>query len=305
FKTSSQFLIMDKQILDQYIRAGKIASEVRKESKKMITVGAPLLDIAEKIEALIKKKGALLAFPVNISINDAAAHYTPTAQDKTIIKDNDIIKIDIGTHIDGYVGDTAYTISLNPEHESLVKASEQALEEAIKLCTPGTLLSDISEKIEETIKSFNLKPIANLTGHGLDQYDLHADPQVPNIGFSSSYKIEENQIIAIEPFATDGAGLVKESPESMIFRITTIKPTRNMDARKIIEWSEQFQGLPFAERWLNVLKFSEFKLKLALRELRNIEVLHEYPVLKEMKGGMISQAEHTIIIKEKPIVTTL
>jgi len=296
---------MEPHILNNYIRAGKITSEVREESKKLVKVGTSLLDIAERVEEMIRKNGAHPAFPVNLSLNDAAAHYTPTANDKTIIKEKDILKVDIGVHVNGYVGDTAYTISFDPDLETLVEASEKALEEAIKLCTPGTLLSDLSSKIEEVIKSFGFKPISNLTGHGLEQYDLHAHPQVPNIGFSSDYTLEENQVIAIEPFATNGAGVVKEAPESMIFKIETIKPTRNMDARKIIEWSEQFQGLPFAERWLKQLNMSDFKLKMALRELRNIDVLNEYPVLKEAKGGMISQAEHTVIIKDKPIVTTL
>jgi methionyl aminopeptidase len=299
---------MEEEVLQNYIKAGKIAAEVREESREMIKPGVPLLELAEKIEALIKSKGALPAFPVNLSLNQKAAHYTPSRNDKTIFTEKDILKVDIGVHIDGFIGDTAYSFSLNPDHAELIKASQSALETAIKLCIPDTLLSDISTTIEDTIKAAGFKPVSNLTGHGLDQFDLHAEPQVPNIKFSSDYKIKENQILAIEPFATNGAGRIKDTSETLIFSFIpfNIKPTRNIDARKLLEFASRFEGLPFAERWLEKeLGFSQFKLKLALRDLTNSETINPYPVLSEIENGLVSQAEHTIIVRDKPIITTL
>jgi len=296
---------MDPEILENYIHAGKIASAVREESKPLIKVGAQLVDIAEKIEAMIREKGAEPAFPVNISLNDIAAHYTPTKNDATTIKADDIVKVDIGVHIDGFVGDTAYTICFNEHFDNLVKASQAALEEAIKFCTPGMHLHELSAAIETTIKSFGFKPIENLTGHGLEQFDLHAEPQIPNIKFSSHYELREDQVIAIEPFATTGAGKIKESEQVMIFRLLEPKPLRNFDARKIISFAEQFNGLPFAERWIENTGLSQFKTRIALRELRERGVIYDYPVLREVEKGLISQFEHTVIIKDQPIVTTL
>jgi len=292
---------MEKEILENYIKAGKIASEVREESKKLIKPGESLLKISETIEELIRKKGGEPAFPVNISLNNIAAHYTPAKNDVTIIKESDVVKIDLGVHIDGYIGDTACTIIFDSKHEKLKEASEKALEEAIKICRPGVLLSDISEKIEATIKSFGFKPVANLTGHGLDAYNLHAEPQIPNIKFRSDYKLKEDQVIAIEPFATDGLGLIKESEPTLIFAIHS-GAVRNQDARKIIKFGEKFNGLPCAERWIPIE--SLFKIKIALRELRERNIIYDYPVLKEVENGLISQAEHTIIIKDEPIITT-
>ncbi|MEM7819804.1 MAG: type II methionyl aminopeptidase [Candidatus Aenigmatarchaeota archaeon] len=302
---------MEEEILQKYLLAGKIASEVREESKKIVEPGIKLLKLAEKIETLIKEKGGLPAFPVNISINDIAAHYTPTNIDEKTIKESDVIKIDIGVHVDGYIGDTAFTIAFDDKYNDLIRASEEALKNAIELCKPGTLLSNISTTIEETIKSFGFKPISNLTGHGLERYNLHAEPQILNVKFSSNYRLKENQIIAIEPFATNGAGLVKESGDVFIFMLVNKLPVRNFDARKIVDFAEQYNGLPFTERWLMTneaksfgIPDSLFKIRIALKELRERGIIYDYPVLKDAKFGLVSQSEHTIIVKDEPIVTT-
>jgi len=293
---------MDENIKEKYIKAGKIAGEVREKSKELVKVNANIFDIAEKLEKMIRDKGAEPAFPVNISINDIAAHYTPISGDETKINNGDVVKIDVGAHVDGFVGDTACTIALGEKHQKLVESSEAALAETIKLCKPGTKLSDISTKIEETINSFGFNPISNLTGHGLAEYDLHAEPQIPNIKFNSDYKLSKDQVIAIEPFATDGSGMVKESEPVIIFRLVGGGPVRNHDARIIMSFADKFRGLPFAERWIPIE--SRVKIRIALRELRERGIIYEYPVLKEAKNGFISQAEHTIIVGDEPLVTT-
>lgn len=293
---------MQKEILDKYIKAGKIAGEAREKSKEIVKPNATIIDVCEEIEAFIRKSGGEPAFPVNVSLNDAAAHYTAAKSDETRISKKDVIKVDIGVHVDGYVGDTAHTIIFDSKYDKLVKASRTALENAIELCKPGTKLSDISSAIEAAIKSAGFSPVSNLTGHGLGQYDLHAEPQVPNVGFKSDYKLKEDQVIAIEPFATDGSGRVKESEPILIYRLIGSGAVRNPSGREIMKFAEQFRGLPFAERWIPI--DSMVKIRIAMRELRERGIVYDYPVLKEERGGLISQAEHTIIVKDKPIVTT-
>lgn len=294
---------MEEKIFKNYISAGKIASEVREEAVKFVKPGVKYLDIAEHLEKMIREKGGEPAFPVNISVNDVAAHYTPIKDDDNKIKDSDVVKIDIGVHVDGCIGDTACTIVFDHKHDKLVEASRAALEEALKLCKPGVLLSDISSAIEEKIKSFGFKPVSNLTGHGLEEYDLHAEPQIPNVKFTSDYRLKKDQVIAIEPFATDGAGKVKESGSTFIFTLIGAAPVRNQDARKIISFADEFNGLPFAERWIPLE--SLFKIRIALKEIRERGILYDYPVLKEAGVGLISQAEHTVIVRDVPIITTL
>ena len=302
---------MDDETKEKYIKAGKIAAEVREESKDIVKAGVRLLEIAEKLEGLIKEKGGQPAFPLNLSLNELAAHYTPYKGDETEIKSGDVLKIDMGVHVDGYVADTAYTIAFGSGHEKLTEASKQALENAIEAVKPDVLISDISKKIEETIRSFGFNPVSNLTGHGLEQYHLHAEPQIPNVNFHGSRRLAKDQVIAIEPFATTGAGRIKETEPTLIFMFLKPKPVRNQDARKMIYYVQRFNGLPFAERWLMEkeakdfgLPDSLFKIRIALKELREKGVVYEYAPLKEVANGLVSQHEHTVIVDEEPIVTT-
>jgi len=298
---------LPKEVLDKYIRAGKIAASVRESSRAWAKPGVTLLELADKIESAIIRSGAELAFPVNLSLNEFAAHYTPSLDDKTAIKEGDILKIDIGVHIDGWVADTAITLNFNPKYDFLVKAVEDALDATIALCKPGVTISELSEAIEQSIRANGAVPISNLTGHGLDQYDIHSEPQIPNIKIVSGQKLEDGQVIAIEPFATtpQGLGHVKDSGHMLIFRLAEPKPVRNPDARKILAWSERTEGLPFAQRWVERdLKLSGFKVNIAFKELLDRGAIEAFPALREAKGQPVAQAEHTIIVGDKPIVTT-
>ncbi len=293
---------MDKDTEKKYVEAGKIAAQVLKESRKIAKEGMLLIELAEKIEARIKELGGGIAFPINLSLNELAAHYTPSKNDEARIPEGAVLKIDAGVQVDGYVADTAYTLSFDSKYDKLAEASKAALEEAIKLCKPGESVSKISAKIEDTIKSYGFSPVSNLTGHGLDKYFLHASPQIPNVKFIGGPRLKEGQVIAIEPFATNGEGRVKDSEPVLIYMLLEKKPVRSSDARKIISFAEQFNGLPFAERWIPL--DSLFRTRLAMKELRERGIVYEYPPLKEVKNGIVSQHEHTIIVKDEPLVTT-
>ena len=292
---------MDSEVREKYVKAGNIASRVRDAAAKKAKPGVKLLDLAEFIEGETRKLGGEPAFPANLSLNEIAAHYTPYKNDPTLIPENSMLKIDIGVHVDGYVADTARTVAFSAELQKLSDASRLALEEAIKIVRPGVKVADISKKIEETIKSCGFKPVSNLTGHGLDRYFLHAPPQIPNVSVTGDVRLKDGQAIAIEPFATDGRGFVRESSPVLIYMLTGKKPIRNTDSRKSMEFAEAFNGLPFAERWLPF--DSVFKSRLSLRELKEKGILYEYPPLKE--SGMVSQHEHTLIVGDEPLVTTL
>ena len=293
---------MDKEILEKYRKAGRINAEVRKDIQKILKPGLKILDLADRIEELVEKKGAKPAFPVNISINDVAAHYTPTVNDATEIGEGDLVKIDIGTHIDGYIGDMAFTYCSQPSH--LITASEKVLEKAIKIIKPGVSVSEIGTVIEETAKAQDVGVIVNLTGHTLDKFMFHGPPSILNVKNDIKHKFKEGDVIALEPFITESNGQIKNSGTVEIFRYMMDRPVRLTEARNILKLArDEYHSLPFARRWL-YKKFSPIKVSLALRQLRMVEALEEYPVLKEIEGKPIAQSEHTIIVQEKPIVTT-
>jgi len=288
---------------EKYKKAGKIASEIREWSKGLIKPGAKALDIAESIEKRILDN-AEIAFPLNISLNDNAAHYTPSYNDTLTLNEEDLVTIDMGVHVDGYIADTAYTIDLSGKNEKLVEASKEGLRIAIETIKPGISVSKVGEAIEKTIKSYGFKPIENLTGHELKPYVLHAGLAIPNIKVPYDWKVEEGMALAIEPFATDGSGRVIESKNAEIFSFLAQKPTRMREGKILLQEVEKRKGLPFAERWY-AKKMHPLKLKMVLKELVDREALHSYPVLHEREKGLVSQAEHTILItKDGCEVTT-
>lgn len=287
--------------LDNYIRAGQIAAQVRENARKKNHVGRTLYEICDSIESEINERGGQPAFPVNISLNEIAAHYTAEPDDQIVIKDTDIVKIDLGVHIDGYVADTAVTISYDSKYDQLIKIAELSLHEATKIAKCATKSSEIGKTIENTITHNGLKPIQNLSGHSLEQYVIHAGKSIPNIKtYGPSFSLMPNQAYAIEPFVTtkDGLGIVYEGEIRNIFSLVSRKPTKNKDTDEFIIYLwNRFKTLPFAVRWL-VNDFAESKAREMLEYLIKKKNIRSYPILVEGNNKVVSQAEHTVFILE-------
>ena len=286
---------MDEKELKSYRDSGKIAADVREWSRELITPDAKVLDIAENIEKKIIESGAEIAFPVNVCINDITAHYTPKFNDETVIKDDDVVTIDIGVHVDGYIADTAYTIDLSGNYSDLLDANKRALDNAISLVKPGASVADIGKVVWETLADAGFKPIENLTGHEVKQYELHAGLSIPNIHVTYEKTIEEGMVLAIEPFATNGYGKVIEARHAEIFSLIKKRPTRMREARILLKDIEKRKNLPFAERWF-AGKINPMKLNLVIRDMVSHDILRAYPVLHEKEKGIVSQFEHTMIV---------
>ena len=277
--------------LKKHRQAGRILAEVREKTAKKITVGASILETADFAEDLIRSLGGQPAFPCNLSRNEDAAHYTPGAND-TLVFGEDMVKLDIGVHIDGYIADAAVTIDLSG-HSELVEASKAGLAAAIDLIHAGINTTEIGMAIESEIGEFGYKPIANLTGHGLRRYLTHAPPSIPNIPVRGGTVLVEGQVVAIEPFATDGAGRIRDTQRAEIYHLTTENPPlpRIPRARALLKEILEYKTLPFAKRW-----FSGEKIDFTFRNLEKSGVIESYPILTEVTGALVSQAEHTVIV---------
>jgi methionyl aminopeptidase len=282
---------MDEEERKKYEKAGEIASKILKNLK--IEKGMKFLEIAEKIENEIISYEAKPAFPVNISCNEVAAHDTPDVNDERTVED-DILKIDFGVHIDGYIADCAVTYNFSEKHEKLLEASKKALENAVSKVKSGIKISEIGKEIESTIKNFGFNPIQNLGGHFLSKYELHIG-EIPNYEIRSGKILEEGDVIAIEPFCTNGIGYVKESNIYRIYSAIELKPTRNSKAREFFNKIEnEYDKLPFAERWV----VKNIEDRISLLELVRNESLKAYPILKEKSGGTVAQFETTVIVEK-------
>lgn len=298
--------MLSEDALRGYQKAGRIAADVRGEARSFVEEGMSLLTICERVEKLILDKGGRLAFPCNVCVNDVAAHYSSPSGDVKRVSEGALVKVDLGVHVDGYIADTATTISFDSEHEGLVRAAKEALEHAIKTLRPGVRASEIGATIQETIERYGFKPIRNLTGHQLDRYVLHTGRSIPNVSRLDGSKIREGEVYAIEPFVTlpSGVGMVREINEVYIFRFQKERRVRNANARRLLGViKSDFRMLPFSERWIRgVLPREEFDL--AFSELLSSKSIAAYPVLVEAGGKVVAQAEHTVVVTKDGCVTT-
>lgn len=305
-------------MIDSYIKAGKIVSDIRSEASKMVKDGTLIIDLVEYVESEILKRDAQIAFPCNVSLNEVAAHYTSPAKDKSVIHAGDMVKLDLGAMVDGYIADSAVTILAEGNmdenytqdeinlNEEIVEASAAGLEAAIATVRAGVELSKVGSAVHEAIAEYNLNPVFNLTGHSLEQYNLHAGISVPNYDNHDNYVLEEGQAIAIEPFATTGEGIVNDAPGHYIFSYIANKPFRMRNTQKVLKYIQSnHQYVPFSGRWISE-EFGERRSKIALKQLSDAMAIYPYAPLKEKQGCFVSQKEHTVIVeKEGCTVTTI
>lgn len=288
-------------MIESYLKAGKIVSEVREEASKIVRDGLPVIELVNFVEESIIARGAEPAFPCNVSINDVTAHYTSPPGDKSTIREGDLVKLDLGGHVNGFIADTALTVPVGDVNEKchvMMDAAREALENAIGTIRAGVEVGEIGRVIEETITSHGMKPVANLTGHSMDQWILHSGLSIPNISEKNTHKLEEGDVLAIEPFATDGVGLVTDMPHTYIFKFLRERPLRLVHARKVLnKIKEEYHALPFAQRWLEN-HFDPKRLNASMRLLIQSRALYPYHVLREKSGAWVAQWEHTVIVEE-------
>ncbi|NTV00718.1 MAG: M24 family metallopeptidase, partial [Methanoregulaceae archaeon] len=126
---------------DNYREAGRIARDILTKGSGMIEKGNSIRDVVIEIEEMVHRTGAGLAFPLNLSLNEDAAHDTASWDDGRVFVQGDVVKLDLGVHIDGYIADTATTVDLG-DNGLLLEASQSALESAIRLVKPGVMVRD-------------------------------------------------------------------------------------------------------------------------------------------------------------------
>jgi methionyl aminopeptidase len=294
--------------LDKYLQAGEISIKVKELLRKKVKVGVTALELCEIGEAKIVELGGKWAFPLNISINNIAAHYSSPPEDPLVIQTGDIVKIDVGVHIDGYVADTAFTVSFGQDHGDLIKASEEATKAAIDLIRPGITTDRIGDEIESIIRSYDFRPIKELSGHQLDQNLLHGPITIPNVSGTKANKLEEGQAFAIETFATNGTGSIhSDESRCFIYQLYPMQVPLRLDsskrARKVI--LANYREFPFTTRWI-AKELTAPTARLALKYLADKGQIKKHSVLSDVRGSFVSQSEHTVYLTgNSRVVTTL
>ncbi|HUI38196.1 MAG TPA: type II methionyl aminopeptidase [Thermoplasmata archaeon] len=273
--------------LDRWRRAARISAEARELGVRRVVPGALRREVAEAIEGHIRSRGAEPAFPANLSRGSEAAHYTPSPDDAQAFQVGELVKVDVGAHLDGAIADTAATVEVGGghRHDNLRRAVEEAVEAGIAEVRAGGAVDAISRAIERAIHARGLKPVRNLTGHTIEPYLLHAGKSIPNASGLSSDRLEEGEIVAIEPFATNGAGTIGNGAFGNIVRFRSDPGDRVPAAAR---WFSRFRTLPFTARW--IVPEERDQLRTVRRHLQS------YPVFVEEGDGEVAQAEHTVLV---------
>lgn len=285
-----------------YCKAGEVAKKIREHLKNFIKPGMKLLDIAEELDSQLEKNNVRPAFPINLSLNEIAAHYTPNSQDETLAAG--ILKVDFGVEVNGYIADLAFSLDLTPEkkYQGMIKLNEEILKNTLEKLNYNSKVSDIGNNLTNQLNDKNYNIIKNLTGHSLEKNTIHGDISIPNTKNNNSTPLKE-KAIAVEPFLTTGTGEVIEGKPSEIFMLINKRNVRDPESRKILNFIEQeYQTKPFCKRWLEK---AGFKTNFSLKLLEKEKIIYNFPVLVEKSKQPVSQAEETIIFHKEKKITTI
>jgi methionyl aminopeptidase len=299
---------MRKSDVDSYLKAGKIAKEVKEFAKKLIKPEMKLIDIAEAIDSKIEELGGESAFPVNLSLNEIAAHYTPGTGDETVAEG--ILKVDIGVHIEGCIADTAFSIDLTKDKEfsEMIKLNEEILKKVTSKVSAGMEVRVVGNVVQDTLKEWNEKNksrfavIKSLSGHALDKHMIHAGLTISNYR-NENKTVLDDMAFAIEPFVTTGVGDIYEGAPGGIYVLQRDEPGRDRESREVLNFiKETYKSRPFCIRWLEKKGFQ--KLKFIMANLTRQGILHHYPLLIEKSKEPVSQFENTFLVYDGKVVVT-
>ena len=288
---------MSSEDIEKWRKAGKLARDALNYGKTLIQKKSSMLEVTNKIEKFVIDNNGELAFPTNLAVNNVGAHWTPSSKSKDMFGNGDLVKLDVGVHIDGYIGDNALTVEIgSSKYSKMIEASREALNAAIEVAAPGVNTGMIGYAVQDVIEGYGYRPIANLTGHGIKRYNLHSGVSIPSIRERGGAVLKSGDVIAIEPFATDGAGRVGGKRNSNIYHLRQVRKIRDEKATELMtEIQNRYHGLPFAERWLHSIQDDVTK---NLQKLLRSGVVSYYPILDELGKGMVTQAEHTVMINK-------
>ncbi len=284
----------------QYKKSGAITSQVRAVVKSAVRPGTGFLEICDIVRREVESRGGRLAFPTGIGVDQVTAHYAPQNGDDSAVREEDLVKVDFGVHVDGYVTDTSVSVTFNPEYDLLLEATGRALDAAIATARRDVRTGEIGREIHREAARFGFKTIENLTGHTLDRYVVHAGKSIPNLYMPGMQSLKKGEVFAVEPFLTlsSAAGYVVDAPTKTIFSVVARKKTGTAELDGFADrvWAER-KSLPFTPRWYSE-EFGQKKLEGMINRLVAKKVLRAYPTLVEASGKPVAQFEHTMALDE-------
>ncbi|KAK6458142.1 methionine aminopeptidase 2 [Scheffersomyces xylosifermentans] len=326
--TSEELRYLDRQKnnrWEDFRKGAEIHRRVRHKAQSSIRPGMTMTEIADLIENSIRSYAAAdhtlkagIGFPTGLSLNHVAAHYTPNAGDKLVLGKDDLMKVDIGVHVNGHICDSAFTMTFNEDgkYDSIMQAVKAATNAGIKEAGIDVRLNDIGEVVQEVMESYEMelngktypiKCIRNLNGHNIGDFIIHSGKTVPIVPNGDMTKMEEGETFAIETFGSTGNGYVLPEGECSHYArnqdIANLRPPTEKSKALLNVINENFGTLPWCRRYLD--RTGEEKYLYALNQLVRAGIVEEYPPIVDIKGSYTAQFEHTILLHphKKEVVT--
>ncbi|CAK7568578.1 MAG: Methionine aminopeptidase 2 [Sporothrix epigloea] len=321
--TDEEKRYLDRQRLDyltDYRHAAETHRQVRQWAQKFIQPGKSLTEIANGIEdsvrALVGHQGleegdamvAGMGFPTGLNLDHIAAHYSPNAGNKTILQQSNVMKVDIGVHVNGLIVDSAFTVAFDPKYDNLLTAVREATNTGVREAGIDARLGEIGEAIQETMESYEIeldgttypiKSIRNLNGHTIERHSIHGTKSVPIVKTNDQTKMEEGEVFAIETFGSTGNGYVRDEGECSHYAKRSDAPNvplRISSAKTVLNIiNKNFGTLPFCRRYID--RLGHDKYLLGLNSLVSNGIVEAYPPLVDKKGSYTAQFEHTILLR--------
>lgn len=217
--------VKSKEEIEIMRAGGKILAQIMKEVEKKVKPGITTKELDRVAETLILKSGGKCSFKgyedypscLCTSINEEIVHVAPSER---ILKEGDIISLDLGIFYKGFHVDMAVTLPVGkvlPEVQRLIRITKKALKRGVKKVRPGKTFGDISNTIQRLVESQGFNVVRDLCGHGIGKH-LHEDPQILNFGKRrTGPKIEEGMIFCLEPMVIVGDYHIKKSEDGYGF----------------------------------------------------------------------------------------
>ncbi|KIW74624.1 methionine aminopeptidase 2-1 [Fonsecaea pedrosoi CBS 271.37] len=313
----------DDSFLQNYRKAAEAHRQTRQWVQECVKPGHTLLEVAEGIEnsvrALLGHTGlepgdslkAGMGFPTGLCLNNQVAHYTPSpGQKDVVLQQDDILTVDFGVHINGWIVDSAFTMAFDHTHDDLLAAVKDATNTGIKTAGVDVRISDVSAAIQEAMesheveirgKTFPVKPVRNLSAHDIKQYRIHGGKSIPFVKNSDQTKMEEGEVFAIETFGTTGRGYVVDDVGVYGYGLNHDAPLSTplslASARRLHRTiRENFGTIPFCRRYLERLGVERYLA--GMNSLVSNGIVECYLPLMDTPGSYSAQFEHTILLRE-------
>ncbi|KIW44125.1 methionine aminopeptidase, type II [Exophiala oligosperma] len=313
----------DGVFLQNYRKAAEVHRQTRQWVQRTVKPGDKLMDIANGLEdsvrALLGHDGlepgdslkAGMGFPTGICLNNQVAHYTPNpGQKDVVLQKKDLMTVDFGVHINGWIVDSAFTMSFDPVYDNLLAAVKDATNTGVKAAGIDVRICDVSAAIQEAMESYEVelggktypvKPIRNLSAHNITSYHIHGGKSIPFVKNSDTTKMEEGEVFAIETFGTTGRGYIYDDAGIYGYGLKEDAPLKVSlplaSARRLHKTiRENFGTIVFCRRYIERLGVDRYLA--GMNSLISHGIVEAYEPLCDIPGSYSAQFEHTLILHE-------